>query len=259
MLLRDKIAVVAGIGPGLGRESALALGSAGADVVLIARSVRLMNDISRELHALGRRALVLQGSITDADFCKHASDRTRAEFGGIDVLVNNAFAMAPQSSVLEANMDDWRQVMEVNVIGGINMVRSLAPSMQERGGGSIIMVNSDQAYRVVPGFAAYSASKGALINVTRHLAMELGGKGIRVNCIHPGMIMGDALRGFFGHLAEQQGTTAEQIERSFADQTALGYIPDAADIAGTVVFLASDLAKPITGQSIGINAGGWFH
>ncbi len=148
---------------------------------------------------------------------------------------------------------------EVNVIGLINMVRSLAPSMEARGGGSIIMVNSDQAYRVVPGFAAYSASKGALVNVTRHLASELGSKGIRVNCIHPGMIMGDALRGFFNYLAQQQGTSAELVQRSFADQTALGYIPDAAEMAGTVVFLASALAKPITGQSIGINAGGWFH
>jgi NAD(P)-dependent dehydrogenase (short-subunit alcohol dehydrogenase family) len=112
---------------------------------------------------------------------------------------------------------------------------------------------------VVPGFAAYSASKGALINVTRHLAVELGRQRIRVNCIHPGMIMGEPLRGFFAHLAEQQGTTAEQVHRSFADQTALGYLPDAAEMAGTVVFLASDLSKPITGQSIGINAGAWFH
>jgi NAD(P)-dependent dehydrogenase (short-subunit alcohol dehydrogenase family) len=259
MLLENKKAVVAGIGPGLGRESALALASAGADIALIARSNKLTEDLGREIRSLGRRALVLQGSITETDFCNEVATRTRAEFGGVDILVNNAFYQGAQTSILEADMEEWRQVMEVNVIGLINMVRALTPSMQSRGGGSIIMVNSDQAYRVVPGFAAYSASKGALINVTRHLAMELGGKHIRVNGIHPGMIMGDALRGFFSYLAGQRGTTPEEVERSFAAETALGYIPDAAEMAGTVVFLASELAKPITGQSIGINAGAWFH
>ena len=112
---------------------------------------------------------------------------------------------------------------------------------------------------VVPGFATYSASKGALADVTRHLAMELGGKQIRVNCTHSGMTLGDTLRRFVDYLAQQQGTSVEQVYRSFADQTGLGYIPEGAEMAGTAVFLSSDLAKRITGQSIGINAGGWFH
>ncbi len=121
------------------------------------------------------------------------------------------------------------------------------------------MVNSLQAWTVVPGFGSYAASKAALENITRGLAAELGPRGIRVNGSHPGMIMGDALKAFLEQQAEQQGCSYQQVHDRYASGAAMGYIPDAREMAGTVLYLASELARPITGQSIGINAGAWFH
>lgn len=264
MLLAGKTAVVAGIGPGLGRATALALAQNGADVALVARSGALLEPLRAEIERLGRRALGVQGSIADAGFCQGFAARLADAWGGADILVNNAFSQGNPGPVMQADLDEWRQVFDVNLFGSLHMTRALAPAMAQRAaagreGGSIVMVNSDQAWRTVPGFAAYSASKAALVNVTRALAMELGPQNIRVNSYHPGMIKGPPLIGYFQMLAAQSGTTAEAIERDIAGRAALGFIPEPEDLAGTIVFLASALSRPITGQSIAADGGQWFH
>lgn len=259
MLLAGKTAVVAGIGPGLGRSTALALARHGADVALVARSDAMLEPLKAEIEGLGRRGLAAQGSIADAGFCTDFAARLAEAWGGADILVNNAFAQGTPGPVMQADFDEWRGVFDVNLFGSLHMTRALVPAMAGRGGGSIVMVNSDQAWRTVPGFAAYSASKAALVTVTRALAMELGPQNIRVNSYHPGMIKGPPLLGYFQMLADQAGTSAEAIERDIAGRAALGFIPDGDDLAGTIVFLASALSRPITGQSIAADGGQWFH
>ncbi|MBT8461418.1 MAG: SDR family oxidoreductase, partial [Gemmatimonadetes bacterium] len=258
MLLEGKVALVAGVGPGLGAESALALAREGANLVLAARRPSLLEEIAAEIESMGRRVVRQPTDITDREACERLVAKACDVFGSIDVLMNNAFYQGEIGSVMETDLDDWRRVLDVNLLGALNMTRAVVPAMGEDGG-SIIMVNSLQAWTVVPGFGSYSASKGALENLTRTLAAELGPRGIRVNGIFPGLIMGEAAKLFLQQQADQRGTSYEQIHDEFASQAALRFIPDARDMAGTVLYLASELARPITGQSIGINAGAWFH
>ncbi|WP_166986342.1 SDR family oxidoreductase [Pseudomaricurvus alkylphenolicus] len=258
MLMSGKVVLVAGVGPGMGTESALALARNGADLVLAARRNELIERLATEIEQLGRRVVYLPTDVCDADSCQRLVTMACEAFGGIDVLVYNAFYQGEQSTVMMADLDDWRKVLDVNLLGAVTLCQKVVPAMRGNNS-SIIMVNSQQAWQVEQGFASYSASKGALENVTRHLASELGPQGIRVNGIHPGTIMGDALKNWFTKIAEQQGCTYQEIYDKFASQSAMNYIPDAREMAGTVVYLASELGLPITGQSIGINAGSWFH
>lgn len=256
MLLAGKVAIVSGVGPGMGRDISLALAEHGADVMLTARSNDVISTVVPQIEALGRKARVVLGDITDVEACERVAKTAADELGGLDILVNNAFFQGERKSLMEIDSDDWRRVLEVNLLGSMNMTRAAVPFMEQRGGGRIIMVNSMQGLRTVPGgFGTYASSKAALASITKTLAFELGSKGIRVNGIHPGMIMGDALKGYFRYLADEEGCTYDDIYQRFSSEAALGYVPDSQEFAGSVVYLASDLSKPVTGQSIVADAG----
>jgi NAD(P)-dependent dehydrogenase (short-subunit alcohol dehydrogenase family) len=258
-LLENKVAIVSGIGPGMGRDISLAFAREGADVVLGGRTEKKLLKVAGAVEELGRRALPITCDIADAASCDALVEHAVAELGGVDILVNNAFHNGDFSTVLDADLDDWRATMDVNLFGALNMVRAVHPSMKERGDGRIIMVNTMSTQRIERGWGAYAASKGALATVTKTLAMELGPDGIRVNALHPGYIWGRPVEWFFEQQAEQRGITPEEVYAEVASGTCLGYLPDSAEIAGTVVYFASDLAKPVTGQMIGVNAGHWFN
>jgi NAD(P)-dependent dehydrogenase (short-subunit alcohol dehydrogenase family) len=121
------------------------------------------------------------------------------------------------------------------------------------------MINSMSVQRIQPRWGAYVASKGALAAVTKTLALELGDKGIRVNSLLPGYIYGDSVEWYFNHQAEKRGITFQEVYDEVADETCLGYLPTSEEIAGTVVYFASRLSRPVTGQMIGVNAGHWFN
>lgn len=258
MLLEGKVAIVSGVGPGMGRDIALALATHGADVVLGARTVAKVEAVAAEVEALGRRALPLTCDVADPDSCAALAERAAAEMGGVDVLVNNAFHGGDFARVMDADLAAWRDVFDVNLFGALHMTRAAVPHMVERGDGRIVMVNTMSTERIEPQYGAYAASKSALKTVTRTLAKELGPQGIRVNSIHPGYIWGDSVEWYFKHLAKQRGVTPQDVYDEVASATCLGYLPTSEEIAGTVVFFASALAKAVTGQSLGVNAGHWF-
>ncbi len=258
-LLDGKVAIVSGIGPGMGRDISLAFAREGADVVLGGRTEKKLARVASAVEELGGRALPVPCDIADADACRALADRATTELGGIDVLVNNAFHNGDFSRLLDADLDDWRRTMDVNLFGALNMVRAVAPAMQERGEGRIIMVNTMSTQRIEAGWGAYAASKGALATVTKTLAKELGPAGIRVNALHPGYIWGRPVEWFFEQQAKERGITPQEVYDEVAGETCLGYLPDSAEIAGTAVFFASALSRPVTGQMIGVNAGHWFN
>lgn len=259
MLLEGKVAVVSGIGPGMGRDISLALAEHGADIVLGARTESKLIDVAKEVEALGRRALPVPCDVTDPDSCQALADRAADELGGVDILVNNAFHGGDAKAILDADLTVWRDVMEVNLFGALHMTRAVVPQMEAKGDGRIVMVNTMSTERIQAKFGSYAASKNALKSVTRSLARELGRKGIRVNGIHPGYIWGSSVEWYFNHQAEKRGVTFQEVYDEAAADTCLGYLPSSEEIAGSVVFFASDLAKPVTGQSLGVNAGHWFH
>jgi NAD(P)-dependent dehydrogenase (short-subunit alcohol dehydrogenase family) len=257
-MLDGKVALVSGIGPGMGRDISLLLARHGADVVLGARRTETSEEVAAEVRELGRRAEVVALDITDPVACEAAVDRATSELGGLDVLVNNAFQDGNHKRFLDAPLEEWKATMDVNLWGTLQMTRAAVPAITDRGGGSIVMINSMSTHRVEASYGAYAASKGALETATKTLALELGEQGIRVNGVFPGYIWGDSVEWYLGHLGKKRGLTGEDVYQELAGQTALGYLPHSSEIAGSVLFFASDLSKPVTGQSLDVNCGHWM-
>jgi NAD(P)-dependent dehydrogenase (short-subunit alcohol dehydrogenase family) len=259
MLLEGKVAIVSGIGPGMGRDISLAFAREGADVVLAARTKDRLEAVAAEVEALGRRALPIVCDVTDEASCRALADEAASELGRLDIVVNNAFHGGDAKALMDADLADWHQTLEVNLFGSLHMTRAAVPHLEEQGDGRVIMINSMSVQRIERKWGAYVASKGALASVTKTLATELGPLGIRVNAIHPGYIYGDSVEWYFNHQAEKRGITFQEVYDEVASETCLRYLPHSEEIAGTAVYFASALAKPVTGQMIGVNAGHWFN
>jgi NAD(P)-dependent dehydrogenase (short-subunit alcohol dehydrogenase family) len=259
MLLEGKIALVSGVGPGMGRDIALAFACEGAAVVLGARTTERVEAVAAEVEALGRRALPVRLDITDRASCDAAVNAAVDAFGTIDILVNNAFDDGDFKRFADADLAAWRRTVDVNLFGTLELTQAVVPVMKEHGGGRIVMINSMSAVRIRERFGAYAVSKAALATATKSLALELGPFGIRVNGVHPGYIWGDSVEQYFAYQAARRGVTPQEVYDEVAGETALGYLPPSSEIAGSVVFFASDLSTPVTGQSLGVNAGHWFH
>jgi len=257
-LLEGRVAIVSGIGPGMGRDISLQFAEHGACVVAGARTKANVDALVDELKSVGNEALGVQLDITDQASCDAAVAAALDRFGQVDVLVNNAFDDGDHRSFASADLDNWRRTMETNFFGTLQLIRAVVPAMKERGEGRIVNINSMSAVKVEPRYGAYAASKSALATVTKTLALELGAFGIRVNAVHPGYIWSEKLQMYFQYLADRNGITYDEQFESIVSTTALGYLPHSSEIAGAVVFLASDLAKPITGQAIHVNAGHYF-
>jgi len=259
MLLEDRVCIVSGIGPGMGRDVSLALAREGAHLVLAARTPERLDEVAAEVRALGRKALCVVTDIAKKKDTTYLAEAAHSEFGRIDVLVNNAFFGGRYVPVDEADMDDWRRVFDVNLYGSIQLSQAVIPTMKAQGGGSIVMINSMSMRIIEPRFGGYAASKGALMTAAQTMARELGQYKIRVNSVVPGYIWGPALEGYFRQLAKAQNTTPEEVYREIASRTALNHIPNSEEIAGAVVFFASDLSRVVTGQALDVNGGHFLH
>jgi len=259
MLLKDRIAIVSGIGPGMGRDISLALAREGADLVLAARGADKLAAVAEEVRGQGRRALCVPTDIARAEDCRRLVAAAHAEYGRIDVLINNAFKGGLEPVTADADLDEWRKIFDVNVFGSLQLTQAVIPHLRQQGGGSIVFINSMSMRVIEPKFGGYAASKGALMIAAQTLAKELGRDKIRVNSVVPGYIWGPALQGYFKLLAQQQQTTADAIYAEIASRTALNHIPTSEEIADAVVFFASDLSRAITGQALDVNGGHFFH
>jgi NAD(P)-dependent dehydrogenase (short-subunit alcohol dehydrogenase family) len=259
MLLEGRVAVVSGIGPGMGRDISLTLASAGAAVVLAARREEKLREVAREVEALGRRAVCVTTDITDKEQCARLVAAAHDELGRVDVLVNNAFAEEDWATFKGFDLERWRAPFAVNVFGSLQLSQAVVPLMKAQGGGSIVMINTLSTRVVNPVLGGYASSKGALLVAAQVMAKELGAYGIRVNSIAPGHIWGESLKHYFEHLARQRGVTSQDVYDDIASQTALHHIPTSEEISRAVLFFASDLSRVITGQTLDVNAGRVFH
>lgn len=264
MLLDGKTALVTGIGPGMGRDISIQLAQHGADVVLVARSDRVMPAVAAEIEALGRRAIQVPADVTSAEDCARVAEVVAAEVGPLDILVNSAFHAGRMEPFETADLTKWHRPMAVNYFGTLQMTQALLPGLkaagEERGDARVVMVNTMSVHHLEANHGSYAGSKAALGAVTKTLAIELGAHNIRVNAVHPGYIWGDSVKIYFEWQAQERGadTTWEHIYEERAAETALGYLPHSSEIAGAVVFFCSPLARCVTGTALPVNAGHWM-
>jgi NAD(P)-dependent dehydrogenase (short-subunit alcohol dehydrogenase family) len=245
--LEGKVAVVTGGAQGIGRAIADALAGEGARIVIA--------DVqgAEEAAAAYPEGVGLAVDVTSEEDTARMADEAVARCGRIDVLVNNAglYATLPMRPFLDIPVDEWRRVMDVNVLGMFLASRAVVPRMREQGGGRIVNISSGTVFRGVPFLLHYVASKGAVIALTRALAKELGKDEIRVNCVAPGFTMTESVQAQPEVVQALRDVTiaARTIQR---DET-----PE--DVAGAVAFLCGPDADFITGQTLVIDGGQFFH
>lgn len=246
--LTGKLALVTGAGRGLGRAMALALAEHGCDLALIARSRNELEETADAAGALGRRKFVHPFDIADAEGIPALADRITAEAGNVDILVNSA-GITRRSLAAEMPLTDWDAVMSVNVRSLFVLSREVARHMMSAGrGGKIINVASLMSKVARPGTAAYTASKGAVAQLTKALAVEWAPHGINVNAIGPGYFKTKLTEPLYNDAA---------FDKWVKGETPLGRWGEPEDLAGLTVFLASHAADFITGQIIYAD-GGWL-
>ena len=190
MILKDKVVIVSGVGPGLGREIASAALRDGAKVVLAARSKERLDGIAAELDPSGARVACRTTDITNAEHCKALVQVAVDRFGGLDAVVQVAAFQTISSTLAQTTPEEWRGCFDTNVVGTVELVRAATPQLKARGGGSIVLIGSQSMW--VPQMAqmAYAASKGALLSAMYYMAKELGPDKIRVNMVVPTWMWG---------------------------------------------------------------------
>ena len=246
--LSGKVAVVTGGKRGIGREIALELAAAGADVAICTRVVKDggLDAVVEEIKKLGRRSLGIQADTSQKADVDSAVQKIIDEFGSIDILVNNA-AVLIKAPLLEMPEDVWDKHISVNLKGYYLFSQAVATRMVERKKGCIINIASDLAFKAVPTLGAYCVSKAGIVMLTRAFAQELGQYGIRVNAIAPGMVKTELSRPNWSDPA-----FLEHMET----MTPLGRIGETNDISGAALFLASNSSSYVSGNTILINGGG---
>jgi len=259
MLLGGKTAIVSGVGPGLGRSICTQFAAQGATIVAGDLDPDAVAGTVDAVVAAGGRAVGAVTDITDRAQCDALVDRAVVEFGGLDILVNDAYHGGDYSLFADADLANWRATSDVNVFGTLTMIQAALPALTASGSGRIVNICTHGVDVMQPTFGAYTSSKAAIAHLTQLLAAELGATGIRVNAVFPGPIWGAALQGYLDQDAAARGVDPQVVYDEFSSKSALKSrnMPD--DIAGSVVFLASDLARVVTGQAIYANSGESFH
>lgn len=257
-LLDDRVAIVTGAGPGLGRATALALAREGAAVVLAARDARRLDELRAEIEAAGGRALGVPTDVTDADQCDRLVEAASGGLGGLDVVVNSAFRPDLYGPFAQVDLDRWRGIFEVNLFGALRVTQAAVPALEASDHAAVVNVGSMSARRIRGGEGGYATSKAALHAATQALAQELGPAGIRVNAAVPGWIKGPSVDRYLEWESQRRGVDRAAIEEEIESRIPLGFIPTSEDVAETIVFLASDMSRPVTGQSLDVNGGEYF-
>ena len=253
-----RLAVVTGVGPWIGRSTALALARDGCDVVVAARRAEYLDEVVVELKTIGVKALAVPTDTGDVAQCRQLVERAVDAFGRVDVVVSSAAKGAPNHTIMNADLADWQQAWQVNVLGPLELCRAAVPEMRRAGGGAVVVVSALAVRAVNPGQGAYASTKGALTIAAQTLAREVGVDGIRVNVVVPGFVPGPNTEPMFARMAERAGTIPEAVQARIAADTALRRLPAPDDVADAVVFLASDRARSITGQTLDVNGGQWM-
>ena len=255
MKLKDKVAIVTGGGKGIGRAISLALASEGANVVVAGRSLPSLEEVVKDIQDKGGRAKAIQADVRDETQVKQLVKQTLAACGPIDVLVNNAGIAGPTAPLADLTLQDWNEVLAVNLTGFMLCAREVLASMIPRRSGSIINIGSISGMAGRPLRSPYAVSKWGIVGLTETLSIEVGQHNIRVNCVSPGAVKGERTNKVWDAKAQALHVTYQEVMNSIVNQHSLKRIAEPTEVAAAVVFLAADDSSGITGHTLVVNCG----
>ncbi|MEI8242301.1 MAG: 3-oxoacyl-[acyl-carrier-protein] reductase [bacterium] len=241
--LEGKIAIVTGAARGIGRTIAEALAREGADLALCDCQVEWMNDTVASVQSMGRKAMAGAADVGNAAAVDAFVNQVMAHYGRIDILVNNA-GITRDKLLIRMSDDDWDQVLRINLTGAFLLSRSVAKVMMKQRAGCMVNIASIIGLIGNAGQCNYAASKAGLIAMSKSMAKELAGRGIRVNAVAPGFIV-----------SKMTDALSEEVRNQMMAAIPAGRFGTAEDVAKSVVFLASDDASYVTGQVLSVNGG----
>src|SRR6266849_2328315 len=244
--VRGKVAIVTGGGRGIGKASAGRLAEAGANVVIASRKLENLQQTAEEFASLAGKTVPIACHVGRAADLENLVRETDKQLGPVDILVNNSATNLGQGPALDVTDEALLKTIEINVLSAVRLIRLTVPKMIERGGGSIINIASIAGLRPQPGGLVYSFTKAGLIMMTRVWAIEFGKHNVRVNAIAPGLIQTDFSEYFWKN---------EEYRKKLEATQPLPRVGQTQEIGGLALFLASDEASFITGQTYGVDGG----
>lgn len=245
-MLEGKVSIVTGAATGIGREVARRLASEGSDIVINYFAQSQEEDcksLISEIEKMGRKAVMVIGDVSKFDDCETIVNTAIETFGKIDILVNNA-GITNDKLVRKMSVEDFQKVIDINLTGTFNMSKLVYPIMAKARSGSIINMSSVIGKIGNAGQVNYSASKAGVLGLTKSFARELSGRGVRCNAVCPGFIE-----------TPMTQVLSDDVRQSILNAVPMKKYGSVEDVANTVLFLASDLSKYITGQSINVDGG----
>jgi NAD(P)-dependent dehydrogenase (short-subunit alcohol dehydrogenase family) len=248
--LDGKRAFISGGSRGLGREMALALAEAGADIVLTGRDPESLATTAADIRARGRNASAIACDMSDARAAQDACDRTLGDIGAIDILVNNVGGRRESTPVAEQRLEDWQRLVDLNLLSCFVCTRTIGAAMLAGGrGGRIINIASVSAWKVLPGMGGrhYEAAKAAVLQFTRATAADWAARKVTVNAICPGIFMTEA--------NERWAVSKPEVMESFLARVPMGRFGRPDEIGALAVYLASDASRYVTGAAFVIDGG----
>lgn len=252
MLLKGKTAIVTGGGRGIGRAVARKLASEGAAILVSSRSAKEIEAVAAEIQQAGGRAKAVAADVSKPAECEKVVRAGREAFGAIDILVNNAGVLGPVAPAEGTTIEQWNDVLAINLTSAFLMSRLVLPEMYGRASGAIVNVSSVAGKAAFPMNSAYAASKAGLLGLTRTLAAEGARKGVRVNSIGPGPVSDTNMwQELAGHLGPGSAHVTDAILQ--------GRLLNTEEVASVVLFLVSDQATAITGQTLNVDGGMAFY
>ena len=263
MLLKGKIVLISGIGPGLGVKLAIeAARENAAGLVITCRTASKLADAEKRIRAVSPDIPILAKTcnINDKTQCEALVAAGVEKFGRIDALVNSAFNHGAMDFAATGNLDQWLTgPIATNLIGTMRITQAVIPQMKKQKSGAIVMINTMAVRQVPPlGEAGYAASKAALRTSAMYLAKELAPDGIRVNTVHIGWMWGFPVQMYVQYQAQQMKVSEEEIKAQIASNIPMGRIPTDDECARPALFLCSDYASAVTGAALDVNGGAWM-